>query len=372
MYNRNNDNSNSYNNTATNVSVAAQQSTLLYLGAKVREVEKRLRKRDGVDLSGEDAYLCLEVLSLCSDIYSPIQPALKTMRPFYQRMIYPTNVVNKDREENNTYNYEKVSKEIPRRNQNHVNKVNVEIEFTDEDLRCRRPYYVMYQYMKKRQEKNKMDPQSKITIGKIPEKQIEEEKGDDAKNKNKFINRLSTIDTEKNKNQKGDVNLNHSADNQVVEQHRILTKKCHDQEEEIHNLKFEVLELKKDMFILKRQMGKSQLEIEKRERERKKRKEEEGDYNDDDDNMKHGTTQDYSSKMQDKEDCVNDRTKNNNNVNDATYDDGKDATNITNTDWGERKKRRNRLLMENLSLQEELRMANLQIQLLERKMKFQG
>ena len=66
MYNRNNDNSNSYNNTATNVSVAAQQSTLLYLGAKVREVEKRLRKRDGVDLSGEDAYLCLEVLSLCS------------------------------------------------------------------------------------------------------------------------------------------------------------------------------------------------------------------------------------------------------------------------------------------------------------------
>ena len=72
----------------------------------------------------------------------------------------------------------------------------------------------------------------------------------------------------------------------------------------------------------------------------------------------------YSSKFQDSSDEHEGRS--------TDYDDGKDATNITKTDWGERKKRRNLLLIENLHLQEELRMANLQIDLLKRKVEFQS
>ena len=72
----------------------------------------------------------------------------------------------------------------------------------------------------------------------------------------------------------------------------------------------------------------------------------------------------YSSKFQDSDNEHDERS--------LDYDDGKNATNITKTDWGERKKRRNLLLIENLHLQEELRMANLQIDLLKRKVEFQS
>ena len=50
---------------------------------------------------------------------------------------------------------------------------------------------------------------------------------------------------------------------------------------------------------------------------------------------------------------------------------GKMQLTLQKLDWGERKKRRNLLLIENLHLQEELRMANLQIELLKRKVAFQ-
>ena len=70
--------------------LSAQQSVLLFLEAKTREIEKRISVEKGEALRNEDAYLCLEVLSLCSKIYSPVQKTLVTMRPLFQRIIYPT------------------------------------------------------------------------------------------------------------------------------------------------------------------------------------------------------------------------------------------------------------------------------------------
>ena len=48
--------------------LSAQQSVLLFLEAKTREIEKRISVEKGEALRNEDAYLCLEVLSLCSKI----------------------------------------------------------------------------------------------------------------------------------------------------------------------------------------------------------------------------------------------------------------------------------------------------------------
>ena len=49
------------NNYEKNISNARslQQSTLFYLAAKVREVEKNMHCRSQHELNGEDAYLCL-------------------------------------------------------------------------------------------------------------------------------------------------------------------------------------------------------------------------------------------------------------------------------------------------------------------------
>ena len=41
----------------------------------------------------------------------------------------------------------------------------------------------------------------------------------------------------------------------------VKKKKCCEQEQVIHSLNFELLELKKEIFVVKRQMGKSQLEV---------------------------------------------------------------------------------------------------------------
>ena len=60
-----------------------------------------------------------EVLSLCSHIYSPVQKTLVTMRPLFQRIIYPTKytTVTDQNGENRKGNVGK-----------NVNKVNVEIK----------------------------------------------------------------------------------------------------------------------------------------------------------------------------------------------------------------------------------------------------
>ena len=334
---------------------AMQQSTLLYLGAKVREIEKKTTESNHVDVSKEDTYLCLEVLSLCSEIYSPVQPALKSMRKLLQNIVYPMKLaaINNTGSDKRSYS-SKVNKQKPNNisngNQN-VNKVNMEQYSTDNDLRSREPYCVMYQQMERKNNlpktakiadkdnaNMKQTKSSRTIIGMVENSNTSSTKKDETNNSHEYI--------------PGDSSMTRES---VAEKNENLKKKCCEQEQVIHSLNFELLELKKEIFVVKRQMGKSQLEVHAHQQ---KLKFAQGDNdNESNDDIK-GT---YRPK------CNGDSTSDY--ISASKYDDGKNADNITNTEWGERKKRRNRLLVENLSLQEELRMANLQIQLLERKIR---
>lgn len=333
---------------------AMQQSTLLYLGAKVREVEKKFSESKHVDVSKEDAYSCLEVLSVCSEIYSPVQPALKSMRKLFQNVVYPMKLAAGKNTTSIKHTYSKVNKQITNisnGNNTNVNKVNVEQNSTDNDLRSREPYCVLYQQMER---KNNLPKTAKI--GDKDNANIKQ-----TKHSKTIIGMVENSNTSSTK--KGETDNTHEyirgnfsmTREFVAEKNKYLIKKVCEQEQIIHSLNFELLELKKEIFVVKRQMGKSQLEA--HEHQHKLKVAQGCNDNKFNDHIKGkfrpklngDSTSDYISA--------------------SKCDDGKNADNITNAEWGERKKRRNRLIVENLSLQEELRMANLQIQLLERKIR---
>ena len=320
--------------------LSAQQSAVLFLEAKTREIEKRISAERRGELRNEDAYLCLEVLSLCSHIYSPVQKTLVTMRPLFQRIIYPTKytTVTDQNGENRKGNVGK-----------NVNKVNVEIQNTDEDLKNRRPYYSMYRAI--------LAKQQKVEARKIFEGGVRRNNGHTAKANN------TVRETEDSRDHEYDMSALEGksyALKRLVEQNTELTKACEGKDAIIRDLNFDVLDLKKQIFCIKRQAGKSHLELKK---DRKLLKGMEG-FDGVNEAKNEQKRKGYSSKFQDSDNEHDERS--------LDYDDGKNATNITKTDWGERKKRRNLLLIENLHLQEELRMANLQIDLLKRKVAFQS
>ena len=112
----------------------------------------------------------------------------------------------------------------------------------------------------------------------------------------------------------------------LVEQNTELTKACEGKDAIIRDLNFDVLDLKKQIFCIKRQAGKSHLELEK---DRKLLKGMEG-FDGVNEAKNEQKRKGYSSKFQDSDNEHDERS--------LDYDDGKNATNITKTDWGERKR----------------------------------
>ena len=210
------------------------------------------------------------------------------MRPLFQRIIYPTKHTTV------TDQHGKNRKGSVNKN---VNKVNVEIQNTDEDLKNRRPYYSMYHAILAKQQ---------VEVRKIFE-------GGVRRNNVHTANTKNTVQEAEDSYDMSGLERKSSPLKKLAEQNTELIKACEGKDAIIRDLNFDVLELKRKIFCIQRQAGKSHLELKK---DRKLLKGMEGidSVNEANNEQKR---KGYSSKFQDSNDEHEGRS--------TDYDDGKDA-----------------------------------------------